>query len=59
MWKLLTRDLVMFSLGAAGFIHEVVLNSGVAERPYTLTACLALMGLPGVLRWDEMRRKDK
>jgi hypothetical protein len=41
------RDVAMFLLGAGGFIHEV-LTVGV-ERPFILTACLALMGLPFIL----------
>jgi hypothetical protein len=37
----------MFVLGAAGFIHELIVTG--TERPYILSACLALMGLPLVL----------
>ena len=37
----------MFVLGAFGFIHEI-LTVGI-ERPFILTACLALMGLPVIL----------
>lgn len=47
MWKLVTRDATMFALGALGFAHEI-LTVGV-ERPFILTACLALMGLPVLL----------
>jgi hypothetical protein len=44
----------MFSLGFLIVIHEVILTDG--ERPYVLTAALALMGLPLVLRADEKRK---
>lgn len=47
----LTRDRMMFLIGAGGFIHEL-LTSG-AERPTLLLLCGALMGLPAFLRRDE------
>ena len=47
MWKAWIRDATMFVLGAGGFLHEL-LTVGI-ERPFILTACLALMGLPFVL----------
>lgn len=47
------RDTLMFLLGAVGFLHELIIAD--AERPYLLTAALALMGLPLVLRADEAR----
>jgi hypothetical protein len=43
----------MFLLGATAFLHELVIAN--AERPYLLTAALAMMGLPIVLRADESR----
>ena len=46
MWKSLSRDVLMFVLGFAGFIHELLV-AGV-ERPFILSGCLALMGLPFV-----------
>jgi membrane-bound ClpP family serine protease len=49
-WNPALRDVLMFLLGATGFIHELV-ASGV-ERPMILTASLALMGLPFVLGAD-------
>lgn len=36
-----------FLLGAGGFLHELLLTHG--ERPFLLTASLALMGFPFVL----------
>ncbi len=57
MWKHLTRDALAFVLGATGFLHELILAP--VERPYILTASLALMGLPFVLRADaKARGKD-
>jgi hypothetical protein len=43
----LSRDLIMFALGSFGFVHEVITTG--TERPFILTSCLALMGLPFVL----------
>lgn len=55
-WKAL-RGAVTFGLGATGFLHELLVSEG--ERPFILTASLALMGLELVLRADEkLRGKD-
>jgi hypothetical protein len=54
VWTPHLRDVLMFTLGAGGFTHEVVVAG--TERPFILTACLALMGLPLVLG-GERRRK--
>jgi hypothetical protein len=51
-----TRDLSLRLLGAAGFCY-LLLSSGT-ERPTYMLACLALMGVPSVLRRDE-KRKDE
>lgn len=53
----ITRDLLMFTLGAVGFVHELLISH--AERPYLIGACLALMGLPLALRADEKRNGSK
>lgn len=51
VWSTKTiRDMLTFLLGMGGFIHEII---GTGERPFVLTACLALMGLPLLLRADE------
>jgi len=42
--------MLTFLLGFAGFVHELF---ALGERPFVLTACLALMGLPLLLRADE------
>lgn len=47
----------MFLMGAFGFFHELIVAD--AERPYLITAALALMGLPLVLRADEARKNGK
>lgn len=47
LWRAWVRDALMFTLGAIGFLHE--LWAAGIERPFILTACLALMGLPLVL----------
>lgn len=47
MWKHPTRDLLMFWLGAGGFVHEVLLAH--QDRPYIIAGCFALMGLPFVV----------
>ncbi len=50
-WKTKTaRDLTMFLAGLGGFGHEVAARG---ERPTLLLACLALMGVPFLLRKDE------
>lgn len=38
-------------LGAIGFLHELLFAS--TERPFVISACLALMGLPFVLRGED------
>lgn len=46
----ITRDTVLFLIGASGFLHVVFLESGSAERPTVLAACVGLMVSPGMLR---------
>lgn len=47
LWRHWNRDLVMFTLGAGGFLHEIFWQP--QERPSVLILCAALMGLPFVL----------
>jgi len=47
----------MFAIGAAGFLHELILRS--AERPFLLALCGALMGLPFVLSADGYYRNRR
>lgn len=51
-----TRDGLLFILGAGGFLHELIITQG--ERPTLLLGCLALMGLPVFLRTDDKRRDE-
>lgn len=48
------RDAATFLLGMAGFLHELLFVQ--VERPFLLTASLALMGFPFVLSADQWRR---
>jgi len=44
----ISRDIVLFTAGLMGVIHETVFNDG--ERPTLLLLFAAMMGLPLVLR---------
>lgn len=52
----LTRDGVLFGLGIAGIINEEFIRAG-AERPSLLVLLGGLVGLPAILRADEVRRR--
>lgn len=52
------REFLLFSLGAAGFVHEVFFAQGPTERPFLVAASLALMGLPFVMNADRALRKN-
>jgi hypothetical protein len=58
MWLLnqITRDRIFVVLGATGFLHELLIAN--AERPFILTASLALMGFPLVLKTEEKLKKN-
>lgn len=51
------RSTLMFTLGAIGFLHELVVSQ--VERPFLLALCGALMGLPFVLAADGKMRQSK
>lgn len=51
------RDLGIAVLGGYGFYHEVAREG--AERPYILVACLAMLGLPGIIHLDARRQEAK
>lgn len=58
MWRSQIRNVSTFFLGAAGFVHELLFVA--TERPFVLTASLALMGFPFVLGAEaKIRRKDE
>lgn len=58
MWlkKVITKDKFLVALGATGFLHELLIIE--TERPFILTASLALMGLPIVMKAEEKLRKN-
>lgn len=51
----LAREILLFMLGAAAFLHEVF-AVGLTERPFLLATSAALMGLPFVLNADRNLR---
>lgn len=49
----ITKERILFALGAGGFAREVAVG-GATERPMLLMACLVMMGVPAFL--PEVRR---
>jgi len=45
------RDAIAYILGATGFLHELFIQH--ADRPFLLTASLALMGFPLVFTGEQ------
>lgn len=41
----LARDAILFALGAAGFLHELISGRGLSERPVLLGLSGLMMGL--------------
>lgn len=41
----LSRDVILFALGAAGFLHELLSGQGLSERPVLLGLSGLMMGL--------------
>jgi hypothetical protein len=57
VWRLrVTRDALLFTVGAIGFFHELFFPMGQAERPFILTVSAAAMGLPLILRAEDRIR---
>lgn len=48
------RDVILFSAGILGVLHETVFTA--LERPTLLLLFAGMMGLPAFLRADEKRR---
>ncbi len=48
---------IMRLLGAAGFLHELFLGSG-PERPFMLSLCGVLMGLPFFINADQRAGRE-
>lgn len=53
----INRKVIMFLLGAGGFIHELLLAE--VERPFIIAGCFTLMGLPFVLKGEEALRDER
>lgn len=45
------KEATAYILGSLGFLHELFIQQG--DRPFLLTASLALMGFPLVFRSEE------
>ncbi len=52
-----TKETLAYVLGGLGFLHELIIAN--AERPFLLTASLALMGFPLVLKGEERLKNGK
>jgi hypothetical protein len=51
-----TKETMAYILGAVGFTHELLIAQ--VERPFLLTASLALMGFPLVLKNDQKNKEN-
>lgn len=56
-WAGVTRDLVLFTVGLALFIFEAAIRQG-DPRESILFMEAGMMGLPAILRADELRRRN-
>lgn len=54
-WSKITRDVILFTAGLGLTVNES-LRVG-PERPSLLVLFAGMMGLPAVMRFDELRRK--
>lgn len=50
------KEVIAYLLGGMGFLHELIIAQ--AERPFLLTASLALMGFPLVFKAEEKLKKS-
>lgn len=50
------RSAILFTVGIAGIVYEVVVDHG--ERPTLLILLAAMVGLPAFLHFDESKKKD-
>jgi len=53
----ITRDLVTFSTGLAGIVHETFLAS--ADRPYLLVLFGTMIGLPAFARMGDKKADEE
>ena len=56
IWTRERSEALSYALGAIGFLHELILAN--AERPFLLTASLALMGFPLVFRGEQKLKES-
>lgn len=54
-WNKVTRDLVLFSFGLGLTVNEALFHVG-PERPSLLILFAGMMGVPAMLKYDELRR---
>ncbi len=52
-----TKETLAYVLGGLGFLHELIIAN--AESTFLLTASLALMGFPLVLKGEERLKNGK
>lgn len=55
-WQKITRDLVLFVAGLGLLFNEAIIRQG-DPRESLLLIYAGMLGLPAILRADEMRRK--
>ena len=56
--NLITKEKLFVALGSVAFLHELIIAE--VERPFILTAALALMGFPLVLKQEgKLRSQEK
>ncbi len=58
MWlrNWITKEKIFVVIGSCGFFHEVFITN--QERPFILTASLALMGFPLVLKGEQKLKSN-
>lgn len=54
----ITRDLILFAVGLGLTVNEAIFHGG-PERPSLLVLYAGMMGLPAVMRFDELRRNGR
>lgn len=54
-----TRDTLLFIIGAVVFLHEAFIPATQAERPTILFLSAAMMGLPLILRAEDRIKNGK
>lgn len=57
-WQKITRDLILFIVGLGLIINEAAIRSG-DPRESLILLFAGMVGLPAVLRADELRRTNR